>query len=142
MAPRLEAISVLFLLACSGLFLLACSVDAAEDAVKLVMGRVVDEAGRPVPGASVSAVWGANGLDWDRVVAVRDAEPEKLWQDEGKMEPWGNARVVTDAAGRFSIPAPERKNSLLVYDHERRHGAVIVFDPSAPGSPSRLVCGR
>jgi hypothetical protein len=124
MVPRLCTITVLCLLAPFGL--------AAEDTTKRINGRVLDEAGRPVPGASVSGFWGANGLDWDQVVAVRDTKPEKLWQNEGKMEPWGQHRAVTAADGRFSIPAPDRKNALLVCDRERRHGAVIVFDPKHP----------
>ncbi len=111
------------------LVLFASSSLVAQEEAKRVRGRVVDEAGRPVAGASVSALWGANGLDKDQVVALQGAQPEKLWQNEGKMEPWGGTRVVTDADGRFSIPAPDRKNSLLVYDRERRHGALIVFDP-------------
>ncbi len=127
MVPQNRASVVLVLLATSGV--------SAEDAANRVNGRVLDEAGRPVAGASVSAFWGANGMDWDQVVASRGAEPERLWQNEGKMEPWSGTRVVTDADGRFSIPAPERKNSLLVYDRERRHGARIVFDPKRPEAP-------
>lgn len=122
MSLRLRAIAVLCLLTSPGL--------AADDPARRVHGRVLDEAGRPVPGASVSGTWGANGLDWERVVAVRETEPEKLWREEGKMEPWGENRTVTDADGRFSIPAPDRKNALLVYDRERRHGALLVFDPA------------
>jgi hypothetical protein len=125
MLPRLGSITVLCLLASSGLA-------ADEDTTKRVNGRVVDKAGRPVPGAIVSGLWSANGLNWDQVVAVRDAKPEKLWQNEGKMEPWGQPHVVTDADGRFSIPAPQRKNTLLVYDRERRHGAMLAFDPKHP----------
>ena len=71
MAPRFAAVMVLFPLACSGV--------AAEDAPKRVVGRVVDEAGRPILGASVSALWGANGLTWNQVAAVRGTEPEKVW---------------------------------------------------------------
>jgi hypothetical protein len=124
MAPRFAAVIVLFPLACSGV--------AAEDAQKRVKGRVIDEAGRPFLGASVSALWGANGLTWNQVAAVRGTEPEKVWQNEGKMQPWSDASTVTDAEGRFSIDidAPEGKSWLLAYDHDRRRGAMIVVDPS------------
>ena len=111
-------------------------VASSADDSKKVSGRVLDEAGRPVPGASVSAFWAANGLDWDQVVALGNKEPEKLWQNEGKMAPWGDVRpAVTDADGRFSIPAPKRTKSLMVYDRERRHGAVVFFDPKHPEVP-------
>ncbi len=102
---------------------------AGADEPKMVSGRILDQAGRPASGAVVAANWGANGLNWEQVVAVRDKEPDKLWLNEGKMEPWGRGNSVTDAEGRFSIPAPVRMKTLLVYDRERRHGALIVFDP-------------
>jgi peroxiredoxin len=49
------------------------------------------------------------------------------------LEPWSDDFVMTDAEGQFSIKAPERRNSLLAYDRERRRGAVIVFDRKRPG---------
>ncbi len=94
----------------------------------------MDELGRPVPGASVSAFWSANGLSWEQVKALRDDEPEAWTQNEGKMAPWGGPRVA-DADGRFSIPVPRRKNAFLAYDRERRRGAAIVFDPNHPEQP-------
>ena len=126
MPARFRAIAVLLLLA---------PVASSADEPKKVGGRVLDEAGHPVPGASVSAVWSANGLSWEQFDAIPDAEFEKRWRNEGKMEPWGAFRVVTDADGRFSIPAPERMKSLLVYDRERRHGAVVIFDARRPEVP-------
>ncbi len=112
---------------------LSPSVSSAADDAQPVNGRVVDEAGRPVAGASVSAFWAANGLEWEQVEALRQSEPEKIWQAEGKMQPWGDARATTDADGRFSIQAPERKKAIWVYDRERRRGAVIVLDRRNPG---------
>jgi hypothetical protein len=108
---------------------------ACDQEAKHITGRVLDEAGRPISGATVAPFWGANGLDWDQVVAVRNTEPEKLWQHEGEMAPWGSVRVVTDDVGRFSIAAPDRKNALLAYDRERQRGALIVFDPKQPEKP-------
>lgn len=92
-------------------FLLIASVAFAADEPKKVSGRVVDPLGQPSVGAGVSAFWAANGLDWDQVVALGDKQPEKMWQNEGKMAPWGGVRVVTDADGRFSIPAGEDENA-------------------------------
>ncbi len=117
-------------------FLLFVPATLSAEEPKKVGGRVVDPSGRPVEGASVSAFWGANGLDWDQVVALGNKEPEKLWQNEGKMAPWGDVRpAVTDVDGRFSIPAPRRMKTLMIYDRERRHGAVLVFDTKRPEVP-------
>ncbi len=116
-------------------FLLFLPATLSADEPKTLSGQVVDPSGHPVEGASVSAYWAANGLDWDQVVALGNKEPEKMWQNEGKMAPWGGVRVVTDADGRFSIPAPEKMKTLMIYDRERRHGAVVVFDPKHPEVP-------
>jgi peroxiredoxin len=107
----------------------------AADEPGLIRGRVVDRSGLPAAGASVFAFWGANGLSWDQFRAIGDQEAERRWQNEGKMEPWGSVRVSTDAEGRFSIPAPERMKSLMIYDRDRREGAVVVFDPRHPEAP-------
>jgi thiol-disulfide isomerase/thioredoxin len=105
---------------------------AADDSVKPIRGRILDTAGRPVPGVCVAWLWGANGLKWNQVVAVPHAAPEEIWRNEGKMEPWGDDYVETDADGRFSISARDRKNSLLACDRERRRGAILTFDPGCP----------
>ncbi|MDG3006026.1 redoxin domain-containing protein [Paludisphaera mucosa] len=118
------------------LLLLIAPATLTADEPKKLGGRVTDGEGRPARGASVSAFWGANGLDWDQVVALGNKEPEKLWQHEGKMEPWGDVRpAVTDADGRFSIPVPRRTKTLMICDRERRHGAVVYFDPKHPEAP-------
>ena len=120
-------------LATVAILLLIAPAASPADEPKNVCGRVVDPEGLPVAGASVSAFWAANGLNWDQVVALRDTEPEKLWQDEGKMEPWGDVRpAVTDAEGRFSIPAPERMKTLMIYDRERSHGSIIESSRTEP----------
>ena len=88
-----------------------------------------------MPGASVAAFWGANGMKWDQVVALDGKAPESLWQNEGKMEPWSEFRVVTDTDGRFSISVSERIKTLIIYDCERRNGAIAVFDSKHPEVP-------
>lgn len=55
MVPRLCTITVLCFLAASGL--------GADDTTERIKGRVLDEAGRPVPGAVRSA--------WHRSLAIR-----------------------------------------------------------------------
>jgi AhpC/TSA family len=108
---------------------------ASADEPKKLSGRVLDQAGEPAVGAVVAANWGANGLSWEQVLVVRAKEPDKLWDNEGKMEPWGRGHAVTDAEGRFSIPAPERMRTLLIYDRDRRQGALVEFDPKHPEVP-------
>ncbi len=117
------------------LLLLIAPFGAPADEPGVVFGRVVDPAGLPAAGAEVSAFWGANGLRWEQVEAVRDKEPDKLWHNEGKMEPWGAHRSATDADGRFLILAPERMKTLLIYDRQRRLGAVALFDPKRLDQP-------
>ena len=70
-------------------------------------------------------------MTWDQVVAFREKQPERLWQHEGIMEPWGQSRAVTDADGRFSIPAPRRMKTLMIYDRERRARSGGLFRPPA-----------
>jgi peroxiredoxin len=125
------------------LLLLAPTTALLADEPRKISGLVIDEQGRPVSGASVSAIWAANGLNWDQVVALGNKEPEKLWQNEGKMEPWGDVRpVVTDADGLFSIPTPNRTKTLMIYDRERLHGAVAFFDPNHPEVSVRVRLTR
>jgi hypothetical protein len=117
------------------LLLISRATAAGDEARPLVEGRVVDEAGRPVAGAAVSGLWGANGVEGDRVAALGRSRPEQLWRNEGQMMPWGDLRAETDADGRFSVPVPERKRTLWAYDRERRRGAVIHLDPRDLGKP-------
>ena|ERR1017187_8904285 len=116
-------------LAMFALLLQSAPAALPADEPKKISGRVVDREGCPVPGASISTFWGANGLNWEQYDAIPDGEFEKRMQNEGKMEPWDATRVVTDADGRFSIPAPVRAKSFMAYDRERRHGAIVIFDP-------------
>ncbi|WP_435021380.1 redoxin domain-containing protein [Tundrisphaera sp. TA3] len=113
--------------------LLSVPWDATGEEPKTVVGRVVDEAGRPVEGADISAFWGANGKAWEQVVDLRAKDPEALWRDEGRMEPWGDTRARSDADGRFSIPAQERRNWLMILDRDRKRGALI--DPRTFAGP-------
>lgn len=108
---------------------------------KIIRGRIVDHAGDACSHATVSAFWGANGLTWDQFEAIPDSEFERRLQNEGKMEPWGETRVVTDSQGRFSIPAPERARALMAYDRERLHGAIIRFDPRQPDANIEVSLG-
>ncbi len=108
---------------------------AADDETKRVTGRIVDEAGRPAAGVEVGPIWGANGLRWEQVVALGNQKPETLWQDEGRMQPWGGRSAMTADDGTFSIAIHPREFALLAFDEGRKRGALIRLDPKGPGGP-------
>lgn len=66
---------------------------------KLVKGTVLDHAGKPVKGAAVFAV-GPTGLN------LAGGKAWQSWGDENKSA----KSVLTDASGRFEIPAGEAKS--------------------------------
>jgi len=121
------------------LLLLIAPTASLAEGPKTISGRVTDQAGRVVPGASVAAYWGANGLNQEQYAAFindKGKKVEEIWRNEGKMEPLGDLRpVITDADGLFSIAVPERRRSLMIQDRERRRGAVVFFDPKHPEIP-------
>ena len=110
---------------------------AADEETKRVTGRIVDEAGRPAAGVEVGPVWGANGLRWEQVAAIRKKNPEGLWQDEGTMQPVGRPVATTAADGTFSIAIHPREFALLAFDESRVRGALIRLDAEGVGRAGR-----
>jgi len=126
-------------LATVALYVLLSSAAYPADEPQRVTGRILNQEGKPAPGASISGFWGANGLNADQVGSItrRQSGDEllaSLYRNEGKMEPLGESPGMTDADGRFSIPIPLSRR-LMVLDRDRRHGAVIVLHPDHPGKP-------
>lgn len=109
------------------------------DEPQRVTGRILDQEGKPVPGASISELWGANGLNGDQLGSItrRQSGDELLasiYRAEGKMEPIGESRAISDADGRFSMPIPPSRR-LMALDRDRRHGSVIDLYQGHSGEP-------
>lgn len=101
----------------------------SDDEPPRVTGRILDREGKPVSGASISELWGSNGLNADQVASINRRQSgeelsRSLFRNEGKMEPIGESHGLTDGDGRFSIPIPSSRR-LMVLDRDRRNGAVI-----------------
>ncbi len=120
------------------LLLIGVGRAAAAEKIWTLRGRVLDQEGHPVAGASIATVWGANGVT---LAQLRNFEDDKmhpeLMANEGRMEPWGNTPAQSGPDGRFTI---ELRNEckLLAIDRERKRGALILFDPRRP--PPEVQC--
>jgi thiol-disulfide isomerase/thioredoxin len=119
------------------------SVEPSVAAVKLwsLQGRVVDQNGHPVAGASVTTNWGANGVTLEQLHRFEKdgKEHPELARNEGRLEPWGLSPAQTDANGNFSIQLHSTNDyKMLAVDKERKHGALIIVDPRNP--PTRVEC--
>jgi thiol-disulfide isomerase/thioredoxin len=132
-----------------GLALLSVEPSFAAEKLWSLKGRVLDQEGHPVAGASVTTNWGANGVTLDQLRRIEKdlkLHPEKgaelaaeLAMNEGRLEPWGLSPAQTDANGNFSIQLHSSKDyKLLAVDMERKHGALIIVDPRNP--PARVEC--
>jgi hypothetical protein len=133
------------------LALVLLNVEPSLGAQKLwsLQGRVVDQEGRPVAGASVATNWGANGITLEQLRRIEKdlkIHPKKgaeliaeMAMNEGRLEPWGLSPTQTDANGNFSIQLHSSKDyKMLAVDKERKRGALIIVDPRNP--PARVEC--
>ena len=115
------------------LALILLSVEPSLAAVKFwsLQGRVVDQQGHPVAGASVTTYWNANGVTLERLNQIEKhdklhpywrAEHEaEMASNEGRLEPWGLNPVQTDAKGNFSIRLHSTNDyKLMAVDKERK----------------------
>ncbi|QDU42980.1 Thiol-disulfide oxidoreductase ResA [Symmachiella dynata] len=124
------------------LLVLACvDVQQARGAeeTRILRGRIVDQAGRPVANVSVATVWGSNGVTLKQLQHFMkdDEDHPELAMNEGRMEPWGAAPALTDADGNFAIELRSfRECKLMAVDKERKRGALITFDQR--NLPSRI----
>ncbi len=104
-------------------------------------GRVVDQEGQPVAGASVATVWNSNGVTLEHLRKFEnDGKPHPEYAtNEGRLEPWGEAPARTDANGNFSIELRSSNEcKLMVVDKEQQRGGLVFFDPRNP--PARVGC--
>jgi thiol-disulfide isomerase/thioredoxin len=119
------------------LLLIGVGRAAAVEKIWTLHGRVLDQEGHPVAGASVATVWGANGVTLEQLErSEKDGKPHpELTANEGRMEPWGTTPVETGPDGRFAITLHSSNDrKLLAVDRERKRGALILVDPRHPPS--------
>jgi thiol-disulfide isomerase/thioredoxin len=125
------------------LALVLLSVEPSLGAQKLwsLQGRVVDQEGHSVAGASVTTNWGANGVTLEQLHRFeKDGKDHpELTTNEGRLEPWGLSPAQTDVNGNFSIQLHSTNDyKMLAVDKERKRGALIIVDPRNP--PARVEC--
>jgi hypothetical protein len=123
------------------LLLIGIGRAAAAEKIWTLRGRVLDQEGRPVAGASIATVWGANGVTLEQLRnSEKDGKPHpELTTNEGRMEPWGDAPAQTGPDGRFTIEfRSSNECKLLAVDRERKRGGLMLFDPQHP--PPQVQC--
>jgi thiol-disulfide isomerase/thioredoxin len=123
------------------LLLIGAGRATAAEKIWTLRGRVLDQEGHPVAGASVATNWGANGITLEQLRnPPKDGKPHPEYTaNEGRMEPWGNAPAQTGPDGRFAIELRSSNEcKLLAVDRERKRGALILFDPRH--APLQVEC--
>jgi hypothetical protein len=106
---------------CSTVLVLLVIINGARaDEPKEVRGRVVDEAGMPVAGASAGCFWRANGSGRDRDGNMHK-DVSLVWGHLGEMESAdGPQPIRTGADGRFAIKDPGPYFAVMAMDPSRR----------------------
>ncbi len=93
-----------------------------ETSTAKINGRVVDEAGKPVPGVDIARIWYAGGA--------------------GKVAPFEPVKAAAD--GTFSLELTffyGRPNVLATIDPERKRGGLVVIEPKNAGEPVTIKVG-
>ena len=120
--------------------LLAALVDAtAAGEGRSICGRVVDEEGKPVAGASIGHYWRANGSGRDATGKLLDLSTVEnqieFWGHLGQMEVFRAEAVKSGPDGRFSVDVPAAFQALMAMDESRRKGGLVTLpldDEDAP----------
>ena len=140
-----------FWLAATMVVLLPLPLSAGEpQGPQEVLGRVIDENGKPVAGCACELVvegeWAASSAQRLEGKSILDTpEGQRIvWGNLGKMEPW-HAPATTDAHGRFTFsfagaPQVHYLMSMNAVAHARRIGNLVkgqscTTDRHSPGTP-------
>src|SRR5262245_2636169 len=103
-----------------------CAADWQEWELR---GRVVDEAGRPVAGATVDHLWRANGTqkrpDGSPLDLTSDEQLKIRWGREGQMEPMEG--TTTEADGSFNLLIAHRRHAVIAMDAPRQRGGLAII---------------
>lgn len=98
---------------------------------RTVYGRIVDDQGNPVAGASVCWYWRANGSGRDAKRQVLDVSTrenlKEYWGRLGQMEVAGAEEVKSAENGKFSINVPGAFHALMAIDESRRRGGIAIL---------------
>lgn len=116
-------------------------IAGAEDIT--VAGRVVDENGNPVSGATVSHFWRANGSstkpDGTPYDFKNEEEIKQFWGNVGEMAPSNEARSATTANdGTFSLTVYHRARAVLAMDAQRQTGGYGEIPRSYSGEEIQI----
>ncbi|HUY88550.1 MAG TPA: redoxin domain-containing protein [Pirellulales bacterium] len=107
------------------------AADSKEADHKTVYGRVVDDQGKPVAGASVCWYWRANGSGRDAKRQVRDLSTienqKEYWGRLGQMDVASADEVKSADDGTFSINVPGGYHALMAIDESRRRGGLAIL---------------
>lgn len=117
---------------------LALCAQFAQSQERAVVGRVVDEVGKPVANASVATFWRANGSskrpDGTSFDLTDSAQLSEFWGRLGHMESDGSTKTKSD--GSFRVLLNARDRALFAIDAERTSGSIVevpqVVDGNSP----------
>jgi len=112
-----------------------------------VHGRVLDQSGQPVAGATVSSFWSGNGKRLHDDGSPLDPKKNKkdrqlFWQHEGEMQPnFQTDTAQTDAQGSFTVNIDLQSHTPLVMDSSRQHGALATLPKGKESDPLEIRLG-
>jgi cytochrome oxidase Cu insertion factor (SCO1/SenC/PrrC family) len=110
-------------------------------------GRVVDENGKPVAGASVADFWSGNGkrlrADGSFVRPAKTDDDKKLaWGHVGEMEPFlREDSSTTDADGQFTLKLTGGEHKVLAMDADRKHAGIVTVARGKESEPIEVRLG-
>ena len=110
------------------------SASAAEP--RSIIGRIVDDKGRPVANAAIDFFWSANGPVFDAEGKSLDLSSKtgqkQYWSRFGQMEPV--LTTTSQADGRFSLKPRGSFHTIMAMDAERAQGGLALIPKDHDGS--------
>jgi len=115
-----------------------------DDGSWQIHGRVVDEQGKPVDDFVAATYWSANGKQWDehgeRIKLHGLTDLDKIWKDEGVLEPFPTSKVKELDAGKFLATIEDRPRvSIFVTDAEQKRGGFVSVEKTDGDKPVTIT---